>query len=114
MQNIGGMKIKYNTGAVDEIRTKYKLGLAYKIKENISLEFVKEFGKLEVSAFRLGGDFKLNKNLSIKAGLAKKGSTINITTGVNIDYNKFIFDYSYLNDAEGLGDTHRFTLGVKL
>ena len=111
MQNVGDMKINYSTGAVDEVKARYKVGLAYKT-EKFFIEADKEFGELQVSTFRLGGGYKLGKHMVVRGGFIKKGENYNYCSGVGINYNKFIIDYAYLNDANGLGDTHRFTIGV--
>ena len=55
-------------------------------------------------------------SLGIRAGVAKSlwgKKRMTYAAGTSLRFDAWQFDYAYLADTEGLGETHRFALGVR-
>lgn len=108
-----GTKIKWSGGAEDKIPINFKLGVAYKIKnqnskiKNLLLALDLDKTKNKDAVFHLGCEYSINENVKLRAGSDDGYGAL----GLGLNLSKYRLDYSY--SVHTLGDISRISLSSK-
>lgn len=108
LQNILPTTINWSSGAKDSIPMVVKAGASTKVLNNnvlLALDADISPSRNIPAAMHLGGEWEINKNLSLRAGLdqipsASQNISTNLTGGVGLNIKGFHLDYAYHSYAD--------------
>jgi len=112
-------RIDWGTGHTDNLPVNMMAGLAFNFNESslLSLQIdIKPSGDI-LKNIRLGGEWKLGRNIFLRGGAVykfQKGENLNFSAGIGLKANaytklKFSLDYAFLSSSQ-LSETHYFSL----
>ena len=119
--------INIESGEKDRMPINYRAGLAYYPFSRLvgAVEVIGE-EHLPIKSVHVGGEYWLakidlvtpidEKNVAVRGGIAKEligKKRMTYAGGLSARVSSWQFDYAYLADNEGLGDTHRFSASVR-
>lgn len=115
-----GTKPKFVSESFDLPR-EYRLGASYRTSENSRYEgillsadlFKPEWGN-KSSKFNVGGEYNYQNIVFLRAGYYFGYDSRSISVGGGLAYQNYLFDYAYVPGKNNLGNTHRFTLRIRL
>ena len=119
--------INLDSGEKDRMPINYRSGFAYYPFPRLvgAIEIIGE-EYIPIKSVHVGGEYWVSKidlvppinetNLAIRGGIAKEfigKKRMTYAGGLSVRVSSWQFDYAYLADNEGLGDTHRFSISVR-
>ncbi len=104
-----------------ELPREYRLGASYRAPKGSRYEgfllsadlFKPEWGN-KSSKFNMGGEYNYQNIVFLRAGSHFGYDSRSIAVGGGIAYQNYFFDYAYVPGKNNLGNTHRFTLRIRL
>ncbi len=119
--------INLSSGEKDRMPINYRSGFAYYPLSRLvgAVDVIGE-EHIPIKSVHVGGEYWIakndlvppinEKNLAIRGGVAKEfigKQRMTYAGGISIRVSSWQFDYAYLADNDGLGDTHRFSTSVR-
>jgi len=119
--------INLSSGEKDRMPINYRAGFAYYPFSRLvgAFDVIGE-EHIPIKSVHVGGEYWIakidlitpidEKNLAIRGGVAKEfigKERLTYAAGLSIRVSSWQFDYAYLADNDGLGDTHRFSTSVR-
>lgn len=113
-----GTKPKFVDTAFDLPR-EIRLGASYRTGESVpgiivAADFIKPEWGDKSSKLNIGGEYKYQNLAYLRAGGNFGYDSRSISVGAGIAYRNYLFDYAFVPMKNDLGNTHRFTLRIKL
>lgn len=115
-----GTKPKFINEPFDLPR-EYRVGASYRTPKESRYEgillsadlFKPEWGN-KSSKFNIGGEYNYENIVFFRAGYYFGYDSRSISVGGGLAYRNYLFDYAYVPMKNNLGNTHRFTLRIRL
>lgn len=115
-----GTKPKFVSESFDLPR-EYRIGASYRTPEESRYQgillsadyFLPEWGN-KSAKFNIGGEYNYENIVFLRAGSYFGYDSRSISVGGGLAYQSYVFDYAYVPLKNNLGDTHRFTLRIRL
>jgi hypothetical protein len=115
-----GTKPKFISESFDLPR-EYRLGASFRTSKGTRYEgilisadlFKPEWGNKSVK-FNIGGEYNYQNLLFFRAGYHLGYDSRSIAVGGGLAYQNYFFDYAYVPLKNNLGNSHRFTLRIRL
>ncbi|MEE9555507.1 MAG: PorV/PorQ family protein [candidate division Zixibacteria bacterium] len=113
-----GTKPKFVDTAFDLPR-EIRLGASYRTGESfpgitVAADFIKPEWGDKSSKFNVGGEYNYQNLAFLRAGGNIGYDSRSISVGAGIAYRDYLFDYAFVPMKNDLGNTHRFTLSIRL
>jgi hypothetical protein len=104
-----------------DLPREYRLGASYRTPEGspyegviLSADYLKPEWGNKSSKLDIGGEYDYEGLLFFRLGYHFGYDSRSIAVGGGISYKIYIFDYAYLPIKHNLGNSHRFTLRIRL
>jgi hypothetical protein len=104
-----------------ELPREYRLGASYRTPEEsrykglvLSADYLKPEWGNQSSKLNIGGEYNYDNLLFFRLGYHFGYDSRSITVGGGISYRIYMFDYAYVPIKNNLGNSHRFTLRIRL
>ncbi len=115
-----GTKPKFVSESFDLPR-EYRLGASYRTPKDsryegflLSADFFRPEWGNKSSKFNVGGEYIYQNIIFFRAGYYFGYDSRSIAVGGGLAYQNYLFDYAYVPGKNNLGNTHRFTLRIRL
>jgi hypothetical protein len=115
-----GTKPKFIDVSFDLPR-EYRLGLSYRTPEGsryegviLSADYLQPEWGNKSSKLNIGGEYDYDGLLFFRLGYHFGYDSRSITVGGGLSYKSYMFDYAYVPIKNNLGNSHRFTLRIRL
>jgi len=102
-----------------ELPREIRIGASYRRGEDfpyiiVSADYVKPEWGDKSSKFNVGGEYNYQNMAFLRAGGYFGYDSRSISLGAGMAYRNYYFDYSFVPLKNNLGNTHRFTLRIRL
>lgn len=104
-----------------DLPREYRLGASYRTPEGsvykglvLSADYLKPEWGNKSSKLNIGGEYDYDDLLFFRLGYHFGYDSRSITVGGGISYRIYMFDYAYVPIKNNLGNSHRFTLRIRL
>lgn len=104
-----------------DLPREYRLGASYRTPEGsryegviLSADYLKPEWGNKSSKFNIGGEYDYEDLLFFRLGYHFGYDSRSITVGGGLSYKSYMFDYAYVPIKNNLGNSHRFTLRIRL